>query len=174
MVLFDRRQVLKNFALSSVGVACGYPGNSVFPAAAASGCSPKTERELKEEILHILRFSAGPDCGLALVGRSGKLLQPLNIFSEVGRFSEAPGGGVIAGAKRLRDHKWGFISGQGEWLTQPQFDDASDFSEEGLAPCWGNSKWGYVDLSGALRIPLHYERAHPFHQGLAAVGIDGK
>lgn len=179
MAVLNRRIVLRNIVLSGLGVACGSPGSGLFSAAAASDCPSKTKREFMANIPHILSFSAGESrgdthvdrSGVALVDRNGNLLRPLDIFSEIGRFFEAPGGDVIARAKNRHDGKWGYISGKGEWLTAPQFDEARDFGKDGLARCYANEKWGYVDLTGALRIPVQFKQAFPFSHGVAVVQV---
>ncbi len=38
----------------------------------------------------------------------------------------------------------------------------------------GNTMYGYVDTTGALKIPLQFERAEHFSEGLAAVRVAGK
>lgn len=121
----------------------------------------------------LLRFNTSRGAGtrVALADRNGKLLRQPDL-REVGYFSAAPGG-LIAPARAV-DGKWGYISGQGTWLIQPQFDDARSFSRDGLARCSKDDKWGFVDLHGALCISPRYDYASSFHHGLAAVRIARK
>ena len=49
--------------------------------------------------------------------------------------------------------KWGYIDKSGKIVIEPQFDDASSFSEGLAAVCLGDycplrGKWGYIDKSG--------------------------
>ena len=47
--------------------------------------------------------------------------------------------------------KWGYIDTNGEWVVNPQFDWANDFSD-GLALVELNGKYGYIDKTGAFVI----------------------
>jgi hypothetical protein len=58
-------------------------------------------------------------------------------------------------------------------LFRTDFIDAKDFAG-GLAPVGNGKLWGYIDKSGAVRIPLQYEDAGPFSEGMARVRKDGK
>lgn len=49
-----------------------------------------------------------------------------------------------------------------------KYDQLSLFSEGYAAVC-KNGKWGYIDKTGQEVIPCKYERANPFHEGLASV-----
>lgn len=40
---------------------------------------------------------------------------------------------------------------------------------EGLAPVSRAGKWGYIDLDGHVKIPLIYQMATPFSNGIAHV-----
>ena len=51
-----------------------------------------------------------------------------------------------------------------------KYDRLSLFSEGYAAVC-KNGKWGYIDKTGREVIPCKYERANPFHEGLASVQI---
>jgi hypothetical protein len=83
--------------------------------------------------------------------------------------------------------KWGFVDKNGRLVIDPQFEDASDFSD-GLAPVKIHSeettwcppdasgsrsgftmKWGYIDKTGKLIIPAQFESAAPFSEGLAVI-----
>ena len=43
-----------------------------------------------------------------------------------------------------------------------------------MASIYQDGKWGYINTSGELVIPLQFELARPFSEGLAAVKQDGK
>ena len=51
----------------------------------------------------------------------------------------------------------------------PQFDGAMSFSD-GVAAVRQSGFYGYIDKSGVLVIPAHFEQASDFHEGLAYVG----
>lgn len=67
-----------------------------------------------------------------------------------------------------RDGKYGFLNENGEWIVEPQYEDAEQYSE-GLAAVCQNGKYGYIDLDGNVAIPLQYDGAMPFGEGLAAI-----
>ena len=53
------------------------------------------------------------------------------------------------------------------------FDEVWTF-REGLAVVRKNNKWGYVDNTGTVKIPLIYDKAHGFINGVAWVVQNGK
>lgn len=53
------------------------------------------------------------------------------------------------------------------------FDEVWTF-REGLAVVKKNNKWGYVDTAGIIKIPLVYDKAHGFINGVAWVVKNGK
>lgn len=55
-----------------------------------------------------------------------------------------------------------------DFLVKPKYDDVKAFSE-GYAAVRKNDKWGYIDSTGKEIIPLQYEKAFTFNQGLAEV-----
>lgn len=72
---------------------------------------------------------------------------------------------------------WGSINTKGEWIIQPKFKESYIFSE-GLATVQINEKWGYIDRTGKINIPIQFDKAGNFSGGLASVslgkGIDAK
>lgn len=76
-----------------------------------------------------------------------------------------------------RKGKYGYRDKSGEFVIQPQFDYAGEFSE-GLAVVglgkFPATKWGYINLQGNLVIPAQFEGAHDFSDGMAAVSLGGK
>jgi hypothetical protein len=56
-----------------------------------------------------------------------------------------------------------------------EWGEVGDYSE-GLAPVESrrNFKWGYIDKNTQFVIKPRFDSAHPFHEGLAAVGQAGK
>jgi hypothetical protein len=70
--------------------------------------------------------------------------------------------------------KWGFLAKNGKWAISPQFDLASDFSEEVAAVkvhIRGQDlgQWGYIDKAGKFVIPAKFDKALSFVGGLARV-----
>ena len=73
-----------------------------------------------------------------------------------------------------KNNKLGFINKNGEWIIEPNYSNAKDFSN-GLAPVEKNGKWGYIDESGEIKIPVKYNDAELFSDnGLAPVKQNGK
>ena len=91
----------------------------------------------------------------------------------------------VAGRARIKsdDDKVGFISEDGSIVVKPSYQFASAFCQGRAAVCVGcvesprklapptGGKWGYIDRSGTLVVPLKYDLAHPFsaENGLAKV-----
>lgn len=55
-----------------------------------------------------------------------------------------------------REGKWGYVNRQGEWIIAPQWDQAEDFSE-GRAAVGSWQRWGIIDRSGQLVVPIDYQ-----------------
>ncbi|MBI4712917.1 MAG: WG repeat-containing protein [Planctomycetes bacterium] len=58
--------------------------------------------------------------------------------------SNSPALSVGKSGVKLPAYKWGYIDTAGEYLVDPQFNNASPFSEGYAAVCI-KSKWGYID-----------------------------
>ena len=76
------------------------------------------------------------------------------------------------------NEKVGFINEQGVEVIPPQYDSTGYFSE-GLAPvakcdASGWYKWGVIDKTGKLVVPMKYEGIHDYNGGLAAVLMNDK
>jgi len=69
-------------------------------------------------------------------------------------------------------YKRGYINKTGQFVAEPQFNYASDFSD-GLAQVIGN-KMGYIDTNGVLVISHNFDSSRDFHEGLATVAIEDK
>lgn len=77
--------------------------------------------------------------------------------------------------------KWGYVSGSGQLVINPQFDYAEEFHEGRAVVCLGTpcswwatpepnqSRWGYIDTSGKMVINPQYPTASTFSEGLASV-----
>src|SRR2546421_3754540 len=56
------------------------------------------------------------------------------------------------------------------WLTaQPQSQNAKT-----LFPVDKDGKWGFIDRTGKVVIPIQFDSANDFHEGLALVTANGK
>jgi len=68
-----------------------------------------------------------------------------------------------------KNDKIGFIDSKGNWIVEPVYDKVRSF-KNGLAPVCKEKKWGYIDLTGKVVIPLKYRDAELFsNDGLAPV-----
>ncbi|UCG28005.1 MAG: WG repeat-containing protein [Bacteroidales bacterium] len=56
---------------------------------------------------------------------------------------------------------WGFIDINGNWIIQPEFERARDFSN-GYAAVRQNGRWGFTDRNGNMVIPPHFDNAKDF------------
>ena len=70
--------------------------------------------------------------------------------------------------------RWGYINRKGEYVINPQFEDADFFSNDGLAKIKsGGKKTGYINKKGEYVIPASYKGGTAFGDGLAFVVADG-
>jgi hypothetical protein len=90
---------------------------------------------------------------------------------------------VSEGLFRIKkNEKIGFANMQGEIVIEPQFDSASPFINGYAAVCVGGQlileheiyfikggKWGFINKSGKLVVPLIYDRAWSVENGKALV-----
>jgi hypothetical protein len=83
----------------------------------------------------------------------------------------------------FKDGHNGYINGRGEIVIQPQFESwERDFAEGravfGVSPTpWDidHTKFGYIDERGQVVVPVKFDKAEDFSEGLAAVAFnDGK
>jgi WG containing repeat len=85
-------------------------------------------------------------------------------FAQVSKFTED-----LAAVQEKEDGQFGYIDQDGNYLIEPQFEDAKGFAE-GLAAVRLNGRWGYIDKKGSLRILNNYPFfADDFSGGLAVV-----
>lgn len=68
--------------------------------------------------------------------------------------------------------KYGYKA-NGIWIINPEYDRAEAFSES-MAVVRKYGKYGYIDVSGRLVIPVKYQDAGSFSAGLAPVCLYGK
>ncbi|MBR0217778.1 MAG: WG repeat-containing protein [Clostridia bacterium] len=73
--------------------------------------------------------------------------------------------------------RWGLVNLRGEIVSDAQWQLANfepmDFPE-GLQCVMKDGKWGYIDETGAIALPLMYDRAYSFENGLAWVKIGNR
>lgn len=50
----------------------------------------------------------------------------------------------------IRNGKWGFIDPDGNVVIKCQYDDVTDFTDEGLADVCINGTWQIIDKTGNL------------------------
>ena len=64
------------------------------------------------------------------------------------------------------DYKWGMINYHGKFVIKPIYDYIKPFSD-GLSQVKLNNKYGFVDKSGKIVIPIKFSSTHDFYEGLA-------
>lgn len=79
------------------------------------------------------------------------------------------------------DRTFGFMNLQGQIITQPQFYtdsdslfDTGDFKEGMLIVRNKEGLYGFVNDNGGLAIPLQFQSATSFHEGVAKVSLNDK
>ena len=70
----------------------------------------------------------------------------------------------------------GFVNKSGEMVIEPQFGNmaGAGFSEGLSVVAYPHGKFGYINTEGGILIPMQFEFAQPFSEGLAAVRVDSK
>lgn len=109
------------------------------------------------------------------LNRAGKMAIGAR-FEWAGSFSE--GLAPVAAASREDAEgrkvfdKWGYIDKNGDYVVGPtsDFEAAGPFSE-GLARVRVGEKFGYIDRTGKLVIPVRFEGARDFSNGLAELWV---
>ena len=82
-------------------------------------------------------------------------------------------------------YKWGYADKDGNEVIAPTFDEATYFSDDRAMVGMGNPdktthyaiygmKYGYIDRSGRIVIPIEYEYASAFYKGEALVCKSGE
>ena len=70
--------------------------------------------------------------------------------------------------------RWGYINRKGEYIINPQFEDADFFSNDGIAKIKSaGGKTGYINKKGEYVIPATYKNGTAFNEGLVFVVADG-
>ncbi|MEE9351354.1 MAG: WG repeat-containing protein, partial [Thiotrichaceae bacterium] len=86
-------------------------------------------------------------------------------FANMKKYSE----GMLPVSKKLGE--WFFVDNKGNTVIKDTFQNVSSFSE-GLVSVKKKGKWGYINKKNEVVIPLKYDRAYDFHDGVAVVVSD--
>lgn len=74
-----------------------------------------------------------------------------------------------AALKTVDGTKWGYINSYGVFKIKPQYDNAMDFQDNGLAIVSKEGHTGIIDRNGRYIVPLQYYNINPFSEGRATV-----
>ena len=113
-----------------------------------------------------------------IVNSEGKHIQPMG-FDELRKDVSDPSSKECPDMGAARDlhvrigDKWGILTADGEQLAEVKFDSVGVF-HDGLAVVKAAERYGYIDRSGAIVIPIQWMTAYDFSEGLAALRVDKK
>ena len=113
-----------------------------------------------------------------IVNSEGKQIQPMG-FDELRKDVSDPSSKELPNMGSARDlhvrigDKWGVLTANGEQLAEVKFDSVGVF-HDGLAVVKAAERYGYIDRSGAIVIPIQWMTAYDFSEGLAALRVDKK
>lgn len=113
-----------------------------------------------------------------IVNSEGKQIQPMG-FDELRKDVSDPSSKELPDMGATRDlhvrigDKWGVLTADGEQLAEVKFDSVGVF-HDGLAVVKAAERYGYIDRSGAIVIPIQWMAAYDFSEGLAALRVDKK
>jgi KWG repeat domain protein len=113
-----------------------------------------------------------------IVNSEGKQIQPMG-FDELRKDVSDPSSKELPDMGSARDlhvrigDKWGILTADGEQLAEVKFDSVGVF-HDGLAVVKAAERYGYIDRSGAIVIPIQWIAAYDFSEGLAALRVDKK
>ena len=113
-----------------------------------------------------------------IVNSEGKQIQPM-AFDELRKDVSDPSSKELPDMGSARDlhvrigDKWGILTADGEQLAEVKFDSVGVF-HDGLAVVKAAERYGYIDRSGAIVIPIQWIAAYDFSEGLAALRVDKK
>lgn len=113
-----------------------------------------------------------------IVNSEGKQIQPMG-FDELRKDVSDPSSKELPDMGSARDlhvrigDKWGILTADGEQLAEVKFDSVGVF-HDGLAVVKAAERYGYIDRSGAIVIPIQWMAAYDFSEGLAALRVDKK
>jgi len=95
------------------------------------------------------------------VNNTGKPVIPAK-YEQVYRFSEGLAFVQLNGRNAV-------INKKGELITSFKFDESFSIFKEGMARVKIGKKWGYINNNGKISIPIKYNQASSFNEGLALV-----
>lgn len=133
-----------------------------------------TNGVLTEQRLAVCRLNGK----YGIVNSEGKQIQPMG-FDELHKDVSDPSSKEWPDMGSARDlhvrigDKWGILTAYGEQLAEVKFDSVGVF-HDGLAVVKAAERYGYIDRSGAIVIPIQWMTAYDFSEGLAALRVDKK
>ena len=133
-----------------------------------------TNGVLTEQRLAVCRLNGK----YGIVNSEGKQIQPM-AFDELRKDVSDPSSKELLDMGSARDlhvrigDKWGILTANGEQLAEVKFDSVGVF-HDGLAVVKAAERYGYIDRSGAIVIPIQWMAAYDFSEGLAALRVDKK
>ncbi len=133
-----------------------------------------TNGVLTEQRLAVCRLNGK----YGIVNSEGKQIQPMG-FDELRNDVSDPLSKELPNMGSARDllvrigDKWGILTANGEQLAEVKFDSVGVF-HDGLAVVKAAERYGYIDRSGAIVIPIQWMAAYDFSEGLAALRVDKK
>ena len=133
-----------------------------------------TNGVLTEQRLAVCRLNGK----YGIVNSEGKQMQPMG-FDELRKDVSDPSSKELPDMGSARDlhvrigDKWGVLTADGEQLAEVKFDSVGVF-HDGLAVVKAAERYGYIDRSGAIVIPIQWMAAYDFSEGLAALRVDKK
>ena len=133
-----------------------------------------TNGVLTEQRLAVCRLNGK----YGIVNSEGKQIQPMG-FDELRKDVSDPSSKELPDMGSARDlhvrigDKWGILTANGEQLAEVKFDSVGVF-HDGLAVVKAAERYGYIDRSGAIVIPIQWMAAYDFSEGLAALRVDKK
>ena len=133
-----------------------------------------TNGVLTEQRLAVCRLNGK----YGIVNSEGKQIQPMG-FDELRNDVSDPLSKELPDMGSARDlhvrigDKWGVLTAYGEQLAEVKFDSVGVF-HAGLAVVKAAERYGYIDRSGAIVIPIQWMTAYDFSEGLAALRVDKK
>ena len=133
-----------------------------------------TNGVLTEQRLAVCRLNGK----YGIVNSEGKQIQQMG-FDELRNDVSDPSSKELPNMGSARDlhvrigDKWGILTANGEQLAEVKFDSVGVF-HDGLAVVKAAERYGYIDRSGAIVIPIQWMTAYDFSEGLAALRVDKK
>ena len=133
-----------------------------------------TNGVLTEQRLAVCRLNGK----YGIVNSEGKQIQPMG-FDELRKDVSDPSSKELPDMSSAHDlhvrigDKWGILTANGEQLAEVKFDSVGVF-HDGLAVVKAAERYGYIDRSGVIVIPIQWMTAYDFSEGLAALRVDKK